>query len=352
MITGATRVLAVIGDPVAHSLSPVFQNAALQAMGLGWVYVPFQVQPDCLAQAVVGLGSLGVIGCNVTIPHKEAVAGLVDEIDPFAAWIGAVNTLMWDRASGRGRLRGFNTDGPGFLAALREETGYEPAGGRAVLLGAGGAARAIAGQLVLAGVQSLTIVNRTLPRARALVEWLRQPLPPNLQQSSGCGDRLPAPTPSGHLAAGVGSERPNSSSSSGPVHLEALPWPEQSPPDSAGASAWAALQQALAEADLLVQATAYGMIPHTQPCPPLPAAWLHPGLTVYDIVYRPAATALVAAARRIPGVKVANGEGMLIHQGALSLRLWSGREPPIAVMRQALRQALAKQEQEDVACRR
>ncbi|HHV54294.1 MAG TPA: shikimate dehydrogenase [Firmicutes bacterium] len=306
-ITGKTRVLGVIGDPIEHTLSPVMQNAALQSCGLDWVYLPFRVEPAALGAAMAGLRALGLVGINVTIPHKERVAEFLDELDPLAGWLGAVNTVGW---AGE-RLRGWNTDGPGFLSSLREEIGQVPRGWRVVILGAGGAARAIAGQLLLSGASAITVVNRTLSRAEALVEWLargpRAPLLPVAPVGAGM-DQPVQGTNSPHLAA---------------LSLDDVP----------------RVAGAVEAADLLVQASSYGMHPREESEPPVPAAALRPGLIVYDIVYRPEKTALLAAARE-RGARVIGGTSLLLHQGAESFRIWTGMEPPLNVMRRALRAAL------------
>ncbi|MBE3577848.1 MAG: shikimate dehydrogenase [Limnochordales bacterium] len=298
VVTGKTRVLGVIGDPVEHTLSPVMQNAALQAVGLDWVYLPFHVRAESLPSAIGALRALNLVGFNVTIPHKEKILRLVDEVDPFAAWLGAVNTIS--RVDGD-RLKGWNTDGAGFLAALAEEVGFRPQGARVVILGAGGAARAIAGQLYLSGVASLTIVNRTYSRAEKLVEWLQD---------------APAVAP----VRAEGSPK---------VQLSALAWDDA-----------AALARAIAEADLLVQATAYGMYPRVEPEPPVPARLLHPGLVVCDIVYRPLETALLREARA-RGARPVTGLGMLVHQGAASFSIWTGLPAPVSIMRRAVQEALS-----------
>lgn len=308
VITGKTRVVGVIGDPVEHSLSPIMQNAALRAAGLDWVYLPFHVRAESLPSAIGALRALNLVGFNVTIPHKERVLRLVDEVDPFAAWLGAVNTIS--RVDGN-RLKGWNTDGAGFLAALVEEVGFRPQGAKVVILGAGGAARAIAGQLYLNGVTSLTIVNRTYSRAVRLVEWLQQaPEAPAVPSAST------API----LTRAEGGPK---------VELSTVAWDDA-----------AALARAVAEADLLVQATAYGMYPREESEPPVPAPLLHPGLVVCDIVYRPLETALLREAKA-RGARPVTGLGMLVHQGAASFSIWTGLPAPVSIMRRALEEALS-----------
>lgn len=258
--------LAVIGHPIAHSLSPRLHAAALIAAARPGHYAAFDVKPEDLGPAVRGLAALGFVGANVTIPHKEAVLAHCDRLDPGAAAVGAVNTLKFTENA----IHGFNTDGAGFLAALADAVpGWSPAGRGALLLGAGGAARAVAFALRGAGARRIGIVNRTPARAAALL-------------------------------AAVGGD------------------PAMRPED----------------ADLLVNCTSVGMGTGESPF----ADWqrLRPGCVVYDLVYRPAETALLAAARA-RGHPAAGGLGMLAHQAAGAWRIWFGDAPPVAVFLEAAR---------------
>jgi shikimate dehydrogenase len=263
VLSGRTQVAAVIGDPVEHSLSPAILNAAFAAADLDWAYVAFTVAADDVARALEGVRSLGIRGLSVTMPHKEAVAALVDERSPEATLLGAVNCVVNDG----GRLVGHNTDGAGFVDALRAEVGLELAGRRVVLVGAGGAARAIALALGQAGAADVAVVNRTQARAEVAASLV------------GAAGR-------------VGSDA-----------------------DVAGA-------------DLVVNATPVGMLDAMVPIDP---AALHRGQVVADIVYRPAITPLLAAAAASGAVAV-NGLGMLVHQAAHALRLWTTVEPPLESM--------------------
>ncbi|HEU4752810.1 MAG TPA: shikimate dehydrogenase, partial [Armatimonadota bacterium] len=240
-IGGKTRVFCVLGHPIGHSLSPAMQNAALRAMGVDGVYVAFDVSPADLPDAVRGLRALGVSGVNCTIPHKEALLGLADEISEEAAFIGAANTLVFRD----GRTVAHNTDAPGFLAALRE-AGVRPEGQRAVVLGAGGSARAVAVALGRCGA-TLTIANRSRGRAEELAEGLDRKF-------------------------GAGTARASDLS-----------------PEALGAC--------LREAGLLVNTTSVGMSPKQDEMPPVPVGALHPGLFVYDLIYNPLETRLLRAAR-------------------------------------------------------
>lgn len=266
---------------MGHSLSPRMQNAALRAMGLDGVYVAFAVAPERLPEAIRGLKALGIAGANVTIPHKEAVLGLVDRVAPEAALIGAVNTLVAED----GALVGHNTDAPGFLRSLRA-AGGEPEGATAVLLGAGGSARAVGMALAQAGA-SVVVVNRTGARAAELAALL------NERVRSGCAS--------------------------------SFPW-EQT-----------ALAEALAGADLLVNCTSKGMDP--EELPEVPEDALGPPLLVYDLIYNPWQTRLLSLARA-RGCRAVNGAGMLAWQGALALELWTGRAAPVELMQRVIQEAL------------
>ncbi len=278
------RVFALIGHPVAHSVSPLMHNEAFGELGLNCCYLAFDVKVDDLAAAVKAIRALGLGGANITIPHKEGVLPYLDEVEEQAGLIGAVNTVV----NREGRLIGYNTDAPGFLESLRADAGFDPAGSRVVILGAGGAARAVAYALALGGVESLGIFNRNPSRAEALAR--------DISRSAAC-----------ELETG---------------DLQGI-----------------ALRRALARADLLVNATSAGMHPHTDEVPlPDPAA-LRPGLIVYDLVYNPRKTRLLLEAEA-RGCRVFNGIGMLVYQGALAFELWTGRKAPVAVMRVAAEKAL------------
>jgi shikimate dehydrogenase len=286
-ITSKTRLYGVFGHPVGHSLSPLMQNAAMREMGLDAVYLAFDVPPEELEAALRGLAALGAGGVNLTIPLKEHVLGLLDWVAPEAERIGAVNTVRFSE----GRMEGYNTDAPGFLASLRG-WGMEPAGKQCVVLGAGGSARAVAVALLGAGAR-LTLTNRTEERALELAQILMR----------GEGD------------------------SAAPGAVTVAPFEEK------------ALAEALADAELLVNTTSVGMTPHADAPPPAPAMALHPRLFVYDLIYNPAETRLLAAARE-RGARTRNGIGMLAYQGALALEIWTGRPAPAATMERVLREAV------------
>jgi shikimate dehydrogenase len=281
-ITGSTTLFVIFGDPVEHSLSPAMQNAALQAAGIDGIYIPWGVKPAGLRvafEAIRAMENFG--GANVTIPHKEQAVSLVDELSSDAASVGAVNTLI---ARG-GRLLGANTDGQGFLRSLHEEAGFVPGGRQAVILGAGGAARAVASSLAEGGVSTLLILNRTIERAQSLVEWV------------GGKSRISA------VALGQGDPQ---------------------------------IPGRIADCELLVNATSVGLDASDPPV--IDPAWLRPGMLVCDLVYRPRETALLREAKK-RGCRVLGGLGMLLFQGMLAFELWTGQKPSEEAMRRALLQA-------------
>lgn len=287
-ITGKTNMVGLIGWPVSHSVSPPMHNAAFAALGLEWCYVPLPVPVEPasrIEQAVRGLRALGFRGANVTVPHKQAVMPYLDWLTPAAQAIGAVNTI---RVEADGALSGDNTDARGFVADLRDH-GVDPAGKRALVLGAGGSARAVVYGLAEAGSRTIMIFNRTLERAQSLVTQM-QPLFPNC-----------------HLAAHV-------------------------LPDD--------LTQMADSAELVVNSTSLGMTPHTDGLPWPVDIPLQVGQAVYDLVYNPLQTRLLQKAAA-DGVQAISGIGMLIWQGAIAFERWTGIAAPVDVMRRAVMEAFA-----------
>ena len=283
-ITGETKIVGIIGDPVEHSRSPQMHNAAFAELGLDYVYVPFHVRPDDLRTAVEGFKAINVLGINVTIPHKQRVIPFIDAISREAELIGAVNTLIFEE----GQISGDNTDASGFLQAMREAGFDVPRSGSAVVIGAGGSARAIVVALALANLQSIVIANRTASRAVALATDL--------------SDRT------GLQIRGMGLD-------------------DAKLPDAVGTSQ-------------LIVNTASASMDSSQP-PLIRPEWLDPQSIVYDIVYTPPETRLLrAAAER--GCHTIGGLGMLVHQGAIAFERWTHVMPPIQTMRAALQQALVK----------
>ena len=290
MITGKTQIVGLIGWPVSHSVSPPMHNAAFAALGLDWCYVPMPVRPEPsgrIGQALRGLRALGLRGANVTVPHKQAVMPYLDRLTPAAQAIGAVNTIVVQED---GVLLGDNTDARGFVADLRAQSG-DPAGKRVVLLGAGGSARAVLYGLADAGCREITVLNRTLARAQALVATM-QPLFP------AC-----------------------------PLHAATLPDDVVS----------------VAAAELIVNCTSMGMTPHVETLPWDATIPFHAGQVVYDLVYNPPLTRLLAHAQAGSALAI-GGLGMLIWQGAIAFELWTGQTPPVEVMLAAAQAAFARRE--------
>jgi shikimate dehydrogenase len=279
--------LGVFGDPVAHSLSPQMQNAALRAGGIDMQYARFHIRPNELRSALLLLRSLDFVGINVTVPHKIAAFTHVDEADESANRAGAINTIsVRDK-----KMRGFNTDGEGFLRAIRTEFSIDLRDLRVMIIGAGGGTgRAIAWQCALENCERLVLVNRTLKKANALVEQLRPFF---------SGPRVLGPM----------------------TRLEAVAWDES------------AMRMQLADIDLIINATPLGMNPSDST--PVPARLLAPHHIVFDCVYGSSKTALVRAADEA-GARGANGLSMLLYQGALSFSIWFNREAPLEAMRAAL----------------
>ena len=274
-ITGKTKVLAIIGWPVEHSLSPLMQNAALEAAGLDFVFVPFAVMPEHLADAVAGLRNLNAAGFNVTIPHKTTIIPLLDEVSPEAALIGAVNTV---KRKGD-KLVGYNTDATGFLVSLQRDLDFDPRGARVLVIGAGGAARAAVAALGAAGAASVTVANRNPERSNLLVQRIR-PHYPGVVFHSAPLDVLESP-------------------------------------------------QAIGPIDLLVNTTSVGMKGTSFPALNLSRLGNNP--CIYDMVYAPAETALLMQAAE-QELKGANGLGMLIAQGEEAFKIWTGVAPPPGIM--------------------
>lgn len=272
------KFAGIIGHPVAHSLSPVFQTAAFEYCGLDVSYALWDTPPGALAGRLVSLRDPRYLGANVTIPHKEAVIPLLDELGGQSARVGAVNTIV----NRDGRLFGFNTDGPGFVAALRNEAHFDPDGKRFLLLGAGGAARGIAFALADARASQVAIWNRTAARAEQLAE--------DVAAEGGRVSATPSAAPDGY--------------------------------------------------DCVVNCTSIGMEgTGTENVSPCDFGAAPPGTLAVDIVYKPEETAFLRAAKAA-GLPVLGGLPMLIYQGALAFELWTGVTAPVAVMFEAARRAL------------
>lgn len=282
--------IGVIGHPLKKSLSPVFQQAALDHLKLGHIYEAWPTPPEGLETRVTGLRAPTVLGANVTIPHKEAIVPLLDGSDELVGKVGAVNTIV----NSDGRLWGHNTDVEGSLRALRDDGSFDPAGKRVVISGAGGAARALVVALIEAGAAAVVVINRTYSRATKLVE-----------------DLLPL---------------------ANETELKALPDMFTS---------WSA---SAVGCDLLVNCTSVGSAgTGDEGESPVPEEAIHSGALVYDIIYRPLETTLMRTAKA-RGARVLGGLPMLIYQGAASFKLWTGRDAPVDVMFDAARSALASED--------
>lgn len=279
--SGKTKNLGIFGYPVGHSFSPIMQNAALQAAGLDYAYIAMPVAPENLKDAVAGLRAMNFRGVNVTIPHKQTVMEYLDEIHEDAKIIGAVNTIVNDA----GHLTGYNTDVIGFIDALKDK-GFDPAGKNAVMVGAGGAARAIIWGLLKENIGSIAIGVRNMPKVQPLVDYFQKY-----------------------------------------IDIKLYDWNDSNFKDE------------LRTADLLINATPLGMTPKTDEMPPVDWDCISPSAFVYDIIYTPAETLFLRTARQ-KGCQTLNGEGMLIGQGAESFRLWTGVKPDHNVMATALKKML------------
>ena len=278
-ITGKTAVYGIFGYPVRHSLSPLMQNAAFEEVRIDAVYVPFEVGPENLKEAVDGVRALGIKGLNVTVPHKERIVEHLDYLSEEAELLGAVNTVKNEN----GELTGYNTDAEGFLRSLIEE-GVELEEKKALMFGAGGAARAVGYALLKGGASFLYIVNRNFQRAREVGELL--------------GKR---------------------------GNVLVFPLKEST------------VETLLKEVDLIVNTTSVGMKPedpHLFDYSKTPE-----GITVVDIIYNPPETPLLKAAKE-RGCKAINGLGMLVHQGAVAFEIWTEKKAPVETMREVLKREL------------
>ena len=286
-LTGNTKIVGIFGWPVSHSLSPPMHNAAFRAAGLDYVYVPFAIPPAKLGESLRAIAALGVIGVNLTVPHKEAALAHLDKLSGAAQRIGAVNTV---RVLKNGNLEGHNTDFIGFAQSLERDAKFKLRGKSALLIGAGGAARAVAFALAADGASKVTIVNRTAERAYNLAVFLRSAARKNLVvQIMTPGD--------------------------------------------------ASLPDELEQTDLVVNATSLGL--KARDPLPIPAKGLGPPTLVFDTIYNPAQTALLKAARAA-GCRTCNGLGMLARQGAASFKIWTGRDPDLSLMMRTLRRCLQR----------
>lgn len=287
-ITGKTTMVGLIGYPVSHSISPPMHNAAFAELGIDWCYVPFPVptEPNSrVGEAIHGLRALGFRGSNVTVPHKQNIIPFMDIVSTAVEAIGAVNTI---RVEENGTFYGDNTDAPGFIRDLRDHD-VEIESKNALVLGAGGSARAVVFGLADAGCSAITILNRTRSKAEELAATMQRFFP-------NC-----------HLGSGSVSDD---------------------------------IQRYASDADLIVNTTSLGMTPNVDTTPWDESVAFHSDQTAYDLVYNPAQTRFLQKANR-DGAKTINGLGMLVWQGAISLEIWTGLDAPSLAMFKAVRQAMA-----------
>lgn len=285
MLNASTQFIAIIGDPIEHSMTPVIQNAALCELGVNVANVAFRVKPENLREAVTGARALGILGLMVTIPHKVAIMQCLDEVDAFGKMMGTVNLVHFHPERG---AVGYNTDGYGAARSLSEE-GVRLKDSRVVLLGGGGAARCLAQKFCLEGAAQLMILNRTVSRAEEIAA--------ETKRNTGVN----------------------------PIVLELTD-------DN--------LRRVLPEANLLVNSTSVGMHPN-EDATPVPADVLHRDLVVFDIVYNPLETVLLRDARRA-GAKTVDGVGMLVYTNELAVQTCTGLTPDVQLMRRVCVEELQK----------
>jgi shikimate dehydrogenase len=278
-----SEIIALFGQPVAENPTQYMHEQAFASLGLNWRYVTLEVPPANLPDAVRGMRAMNFAGANCTIPHKIAVMSLLDEITPTAQKIGAVNTIV---RQSDGSLLGENTDGKGFIRSL-EEAGFDIPGCRATILGAGGAARAIAVELAVAGTAHLTVVNRTPERGRELARQVRE-------------------------RTGV----------------------------ETGFVAWEGLFEVPVGTRLLVNATSIALFPDVRDVVPVDYDSIRPGMLACDVIPNPPDTPFLRLARE-HGAHTLDGLGMLVYQGAIAFKMWTGQHAPVEVMRGALEEVFS-----------
>ncbi|XRP97115.1 shikimate dehydrogenase [Methanocaldococcus sp. 16A] len=280
MIDAKTKVIGLIGHPVEHSFSPIIHNAAFKDKGLNYVYVAFDVLPENLKYVIDGAKALGIVGFNVTIPHKIEIMKYLDEIDKDAQLLGAVNTIKIED----GKAIGYNTDGIGARMALEEEVG-KVKDKNIVIFGAGGAARAVAFEL--AKDNNIIIANRTVEKAENLAKEIAKKL------NKKFGEEVK----------------------------------------------FSGLDVDLKDIDIIINATPIGMYPNVDVEPIVKADKLREDMVVMDLIYNPLETVLLKEAKKV-NAKTINGLGMLIYQGAVAFKIWTGVEPNVEVMKESLKKCL------------
>lgn len=282
MISGKTKIYGIFGYPVEHTFSPGMHNTAFKKLGMNACYIPFAVPPDGLADAVKAVIPLNLHGLNITVPHKERIIPMLDELSEEARLIGAVNTVEIRE----GRLIGHNTDGRGFLRSLKEEARFNPKGKKFLLVGSGGAARAVGFSLALAGASTIFLRDIDPGKARLLAQ--------NIREKTG---------------------------------VDVLSIPEESVAESARG------------ADCVINATPLGL--KKNDALPLPPTYIEPKHLVCDLVYNPPATGFLRAART-KKAKIHRGLGMLLYQGVIAFEIWTRTKAPVSVMKAALTRQIPK----------
>ncbi len=288
-VTNKTKILCVIGYPIEHSMSPIMHNAAIHDLNLDYIYLAFNILPANLNHAVKGIRTFNIIGINITIPFKQKIMRYLDEIEPLAKKIGAVNTLKNDN----GYLIGKNTDAEGGIKALLN-TGYEISGKNVLLLGAGGAARALT-HAIVKYVNKIVIVNRNEKRTLKLSNEIKY-----------------------NFGINIGVKK----------MINYI------------------LKDESEKVDIIINTTPIGMFPNIDSTP-IPAEFLHKDLIVYDIVYNPLETKLIKDANEI-GCKTLRGIDMLVNQGALAFEWWTNRKPNIKLMKEKVIEFLQKKQVKNI----
>jgi len=279
-ITGKTKIVGIFGYPIEHTFSPLMHNAAFSALGLDYCYIPFEVRPEDLKSALESIRALNIRGVNITVPHKEAVIKYLDGLSKEAKLIGAVNTIE----NRNGRLIGHNTDGRGFIKSLLEDAKTKVKGKSVLLIGAGGAGKGVAVSCALEGASEVVIANRTIKKAEELAKYLSR-----------------------HFKK---------------IKFFAIPLEKHK------------ILNAIVKTDILINATSLGL--QGKGLLPISQKDLHRDLVIYDLIYNPQITPLLKIARRAGVKKAVNGLGMLIHQGAIAFQIWTGKKPPVDVMKKAV----------------
>jgi len=296
LINGTTKIVGIIGNPIGHSFSPAMFNAAFKSMNMNYVYVPFKVEKENLKYAISGAKALGIKGLNVTIPHKQKVINELDKFDIMANLIGAVNTIDFKN----GKSKGYNTDCIGAIRAIKEVCNLKDK--NVVIVGAGGAARAISFQLAIEGVNNINMINRSPKKAKSLVYDIKTLLSADFTDNSKLDD-ITIDFSHIDLNFEYGS-------------LDELP-------------------KSIANADILIDTTPIGMHPNGNDEPIAKHDEMHSNLIVNDIVYNPLETSLLKEAKKA-NATIIYGTKMLLYQGAENFKIWTGKEAPLDVMEKSI----------------